>query len=209
MEIALFLFDGMTPLDGVGPFDVLGRIPGARVRSVSGRPGPCRTTGGGLALMADYGFCDVPRADVLVVPGGPGADELAENDEVSKWIAGLHETTRWTASVCTGALILGGAGVLDGLKAVTHWRAMEALAGYGALPTAQRVVRDGKVMTSAGVSAGIDMAFALTAELAGEETARTIQLALEYDPQPPFASGDFSKATPQRIHAARNGLAVP
>ena len=179
MEIAFLLFDGITPLDAVGPFEVLGKLPGAEIRMVGKKKGPVRTKGQSLAMIADYGLDDVPSPDILVVPGGPGADGMAEDAAVTGWVARAHETTAWTTSVCTGALILGGAGVLKGIQATTHWRAMNDLAAFGAVPTDQRVVREGKVITAAGVSSGIDMALGLAAEIAGEDVAKAIQLAIE------------------------------
>ena len=209
MEITILAFAGMTPLDAVGPFEVLGRLPGAKIGVAALEPGPQRTHGGSLALVADYALTDVAATDILLIAGGAGADALAGNPQVTDWVARLHETTRLTASVCTGALILGAAGVLKGCRAVTHWRAMEALAGYGARPVNQRVVWDGKVVSCAGVSAGIDMALQLAAELSDEETARAIQLAIEYDPQPPFDGGRMESASERERELARHGLNQP
>lgn len=209
MDIVFLIFDGITPLDAIGPFDVLGKVPGATVKFAAKKPGLVRTKGGSLGLNADFALDDVARADVLVVPGGPGADPSAEDAAVTGWVRRLHETTTWTTSVCTGALILGAAGVLDGLEATTHWRALETLRDYGATPVHRRVVRQGKVVTAAGVSSGIDMALSLAAELAGEEVAKAIQLGIEYDPQPPFDAGDFTKAPAERFDMVRNVLARP
>ena len=209
MEITILAFEGMTPLDAVGPFEVLGRLPGAHVRVTALEPGPQRTSGGSLALVADYALTEVSRTDILLIPGGPGADALAEDVRITGLVARLHETTRLTASVCTGALILGAAGVLKGLRAVTHWRAMDALAGYGAQAVNERVVWDGKVVSCAGVSAGIDMALQLAAELSDEETARAIQLAIEYAPQPPFDGGRMEGASGRELGLARHGLNQP
>ena len=209
MEITILAFEGMTPLDAVGPFEVLGRLPGAKVGFVALEPGPQRSSGGSLALVADYALTEVTRTDILLIPGGPGADTLAENPQITDWVARLHETTRLTASVCTGALILGAAGVLKGLRAVTHWRAIEALAGYGARVVNERVVWDGKVVTCAGVSSGIDMALRLAADLSDEETARAIQLAIEYDPQPPFDGGRMESASEGQRKLACHGLNQP
>ncbi|MFQ5764556.1 MAG: DJ-1/PfpI family protein [Rhodospirillales bacterium] len=209
MYIAFLLFDGITPLDAIGPFDVLGKLPGAEVRMVGKEPGALRTKGGSLALIADYGFADVTAADVLLVPGGPGADSAAEDPVITAWVAGVHDGTEWTASVCTGALILGGAGVLRGLKATTHWRARDDLAAFGATPVSERVVRDGKVITAAGVSSGIDMALRLAAEIAGEDVAKAIQLGIEYAPEPPFDAGRYENAPPERVEMVRSGLNRP
>ncbi len=209
MEIAFLLFDGITPLDAVGPFEVLGKLPGAEIRMVGKKKGAVRTKGQSLAMIADYGLDDVPSPDILVVPGGPGADGMAEDAAVTGWVARAHETTAWTTSVCTGALILGGAGVLKGIKATTHWRAMNDLAAYGAIPTDQRIVREGKVITAAGVSSGIDMALGLAAEIAGDDVAKAIQLAIEYAPEPPFDAGRFRDAPDERVEMVRSGLNRP
>lgn len=209
MEIAILLFDGITPLDAVGPFEVLGRLPGAEVKFVAKKPGQYRTTGGRLGLMADYALARVPAPEILVVPGGPGADAAAADAEITGWVAAVHENSRWTTSVCTGALILGGAGILRGVQATTHWRAMDDLAAFGAIPVRQRVVKRGRVITAAGVSAGIDMALGLAAEVAGEEVAKAIQLVLEYAPEPPFDAGRFADAPAARIEMVRSGLNRP
>lgn len=210
MQIAFLLFDGITPLDAIGPFEVLGKLPGAKPVFVGSELRTYRTKGGTCGLQADYTFAQVPAPDVLVIPGGPGADAAAEDVEITEWVAAAHEhSTTWTTSVCTGALILGGAGVLVGLEATTHWRAREDLKKWGATPVARRVVRQGKVWTAAGVSSGIDMALALAAEIAGQEVAEAIQLGIEYDPEPPFAAGRFEDAPEARIELARTGLNRP
>ena len=209
MEIAILLFDAITPLDAIGPFEVLGKLPGAEIRMVATQKGEARTKGQSLAMIADYSLDDVPAPDILVVPGGSGADALAEDAPVTGWVARAHETTKWTTSVCTGALILGGAGVLKGLKATTHWRAMEDLKVFGAEPVDQRVVREGKVVTAAGVSSGIDMALELAAEIAGDDVAKVIQLAIEYAPEPPFDAGRFRDAPDERVKMVRSGLNRP
>ncbi len=209
MQIAFLLFDGITPLDAIGPFEVLGRLPGADIRMVAKQKGEVRTKGQSLAMIADYALAEVSAPDILVVPGGAGADPTAEDKEVTDWVYSVHQTTTWTTSVCTGALILGGAGVLKGLKATTHWRAMEDLKAYGAEPTDQRVVRQGKVITAAGVSSGIDMALTLAAEIAGEDIAKAIQLGIEYAPEPPFDAGHYRDAREDRIEMARTKLNRP
>lgn len=209
MDIAFLLFDGITPLDAIGPFEILGRLPGAKVKMVAKRKGSVRTRGGSLGLVADYALADVPKPDVLLVPGGAGADGTAEDKSVTDWVAKAHETTTWTTSVCTGALILGGAGVLKGLKATTHWRAMEDLKRFGAHPVHDRVVRQGKVVTAAGVSSGLDMALMLAAEIAGDDVAKAIQLGIEYAPEPPFDAGRIEDAPDDRIRLARTGLSRP
>ncbi|MBC8337256.1 MAG: DJ-1/PfpI family protein [Rhodospirillales bacterium] len=209
MDIAILLFDGITPLDAIGPFEVLGKLPGATVKTVGKSKGEVRTKGQSLAMIADYALTDVEKPDIVVIPGGPGADALAEDTGVTGWVARAHETTAWTTSVCTGALILGGAGVLKGLKATTHWRAMKDLQSFGAIATDQRVVREGKVVTAAGVSSGIDMALMLAAEIAGDEVAKAIQLGIEYAPEPPFDAGHIRDAPQDRIEMVRSGLSRP
>jgi transcriptional regulator GlxA family with amidase domain len=197
MEIAIPLYDRFTALDAVGPYEVLWRLPGARVRWIGAEARPYATDRG-LQLVAEATFDDVPAPDVLVVPGGTGTRDALGDERLVDWIRGAHATSTWTTSVCTGALLLGAAGVLDGLRATTHWAYMDDLARYGAEPTSQRVVAQGKVVTSAGVSSGIDMALSLAAEIAGAEVAQAIQLRIEYDPMPPFDSGSVAKA-PERI----------
>jgi len=195
-DIAVLLFDGITALDAVGPYEVLARVPGARVRFVAAAAGPCRTDNGMLSLVADAGFADVRSPDVLVVPGGFGTRALVHDEPTLEWIRTAHETSTWTTSVCTGALLLGAAGLLDGLAAATHWRARDLLARYGAHAVDERVVEQGRIITCAGVSAGIDMALTLAARLTDELTAQAIQLSIEYDPHPPYAAGSLRAAGP-------------
>jgi len=194
MEIAILLFDRLTTLDAVGPYEVLSRIPGATVKMVAKQAGPQRNDTGSLALVADYTLAQVLAPDIFVVPGGPGQTALMDDEEVLNWVRQAHATSKWTASVCTGSLVLGAAGLLKGLKATSHWLAYDALRALGAEPTEQRVVIEGKIITAAGVSAGIDMALTLVAQECGEAVAQSIQLGIEYDPQPPFDAGAPSKA---------------
>ena len=193
MEIAFLLYPGMTALDFVGPHEVLCRLPGVVIRRVSKQPGPVKTDSE-VQLIAEYGVGDATRPDVLVVPGAASATDMRDEPEILDWVRNAHAGTTWTTSVCTGSLIVGAAGVLSGLKATTHWAALDRLLIYGAEPTQSRVVEAGKVITAAGVSAGIDMALLLTAKLAGQMTAQALQLAIEYDPTPPFDSGSPAKA---------------
>jgi putative intracellular protease/amidase len=194
MEIAFVLFDRITALDAIGPYEVLQRLPGAEVKFVGKERGEYRTDTKSLALVADYALSDVRSPDILVMPGGFGTRELIEDTEVVDWVRAAHEHTTWTTSVCTGSLVLGAAGLLEGLDATTHWKELESLRQYGASPTPKRVVEQGKIVTAAGVSAGIDMALTLMARIAGDDVAKTIQLAIEYDPQPPFDCGSPAKA---------------
>jgi putative intracellular protease/amidase len=198
MEIAILIFDRLTALDAVGPYEVLSRLPGAEVRFVAEEPGPKRTETRMLSLVADHALADVSEPEILVVPGGFGTRPLMDHEPVIDWIRSAHEASTWTTSVCTGSLLLGAAGVLRGLKATCHWLELERLRELGAEPTGERVVEQGKVITAAGVSSGIDMALRLAAHVAGEDIAQAIQLGIEYDPQPPFDAGSPAKA-PQRI----------
>jgi putative intracellular protease/amidase len=194
VEIAIFIFDRLTALDAVGPYEVLSRLPGAEVRFVAEEPGPKRTETGMLSLVADDALADVAEPEILVVPGGFGTRPLIDREPVLDWIRSAHETSTWTTSVCTGSLLLGAAGVLQGLKATTHWLELERLREFGADPTGERVVEQGKVITAAGVSSGIDMALRLASHVAGDDVAQAIQLGIEYDPQPPFDAGSPAKA---------------
>ncbi len=203
MRIVIPLFAGFTALDAVGPYEVLSRLPGAELLFVAAETGPVRTDTGVLALAADARFDEVDRCDVLVVPGGPGTRRLMRDPELTGWIRRVDESTQWTTSVCTGSLLLGGAGLLRGLDATTHWSATELLESLGARYVGERVVVQGKVVTGAGVSAGIDMALVLAGLTAGENTAKAIQLAIEYDPQPPFDCGSVAKAGPALVNLIR------
>jgi transcriptional regulator GlxA family with amidase domain len=156
-----------------------------------------------LALTADKSLAEVPSPDVLVVPGGIGTRALLDDDAMLDWVRSAHETSQWTTSVCTGSLVLAAAGVLEGLEATTHWAAMDYLERFGARPVSRRVVEQGKVITAAGVSSGIDMALALAAKIAGDDVAQVIQLYIEYDPQPPFASGSLESAPEHVVKMAR------
>ena len=208
MQIAIALFDRFTALDAVGPYEVLVRVPGAEVTFVAERTGEVRNDLGRLGITADATFDDLAHPDVVLVPGGPGTRQLlAPDTALAEWVRTAHATTRFTTSVCTGSLVLAAAGLLDGLAATTHWGAADLLEGLGATYTPQRVVEQGKVVTAAGVSAGIDMGLALAAHLAGDDVARAIQLGIEYDPQPPFDAGSPAKAGPELVELVR-GLAV-
>lgn len=203
LEIAIPIFDGITALDAVGPYEVLSRLPGARVHFLALEPGPKRTDNGMLALSADRALSDVPHPEVIVFPGGYGTRPLMKDEAMLAWVRAAHETSQWTTSVCTGALVLGAAGILDGLEATTHWLQLDKLAALGATAVSRRVVEQGKVITAAGVSSGIDMALTLAARIAGEDVAQAIQLFIEYDPQPPFDSGSTAKASPAIVELAR------
>jgi putative intracellular protease/amidase len=204
MKIAIPLFDGFTALDAVGPYEVLSRIPGAEVIFVAAEPGPKRTETKMLSIIAETSFDDLSEPEILVVPGGYGTRALMGDKGHLDWLRASHETSEWTTSVCTGSLLLAAAGILDGLEATTYWIELETLESYGARPVRRRVVEQGKVMTAAGVSAGIDMALTLAARIAGNEVAEAIQLSLEYDPEPPFATGSPAKAPPALVDLVRS-----
>jgi putative intracellular protease/amidase len=203
VNIVIPIFDRLTALDAVGPYEVLSRPHGWTVSFVADEPGPKRTETDMLALIADHALTDIPEPDIIVVPGGYGTRDLMHDETLIEWLRHAHEHSQWTTSVCTGSLLLAAAGILDGLEATTHWMALDALADYGAIPVSRRVVRQGKVITSAGVSSGIDMALTLVAEIAGPERAQAIQLGIEYDPQPPFNSGSVAKAPAEIVDAFR------
>lgn len=203
MRIAILIFDGLTALDAVGPYEVLGRIPGAELRFVAPERGEKRTDTGRLALTADLSLDELSDPAVLVIPGGEGNRPLLEDERVLDWVRAAHASSTWTTSVCTGSLVLGAAGLLEGRRATSHWAYRERLREYGADPVAERVVVDGKLITAAGVSAGIDMGLTLAARLAGDEVARAIQLAIEYDPAPPFDSGSPDGAKPELLELVK------
>jgi transcriptional regulator GlxA family with amidase domain len=203
MKIAILIFDKLTALDAVGPYEVLSRLPNAELRFVAKEPGPKRTDTGALSLNADVAISELPDPDVVLVPGGEGNRPLMRDGEVLDWLRAAHEANTWTTSVCTGALVLGAAGILEGKRATTHWAYRERLREFGAEPVVARYVEDGKVVTAAGVSAGIDMALHLAARDVGEEFAKAVQLAIEYDPAPPFDTGSPEKAPPELVDVVR------
>jgi len=206
MRIAIGLYEHFTSLDVMGPFQVLSGLPDAEVTFVAEKAGPVTDESGFLTVTARASFADLPDPDILLVGGGIITGTLVPHHPIVAWIARAHRTTTWTTSVCTGALLLAGAGVLNGVEATTHWGAFDDLARLGAVPIRARVVRRGKVMTGAGVSAGIDMALTLAAEVAGPEYARTLQLMMEYDPAPPFDAGSPDKAGPAVVESAYGAM---
>ncbi|MBT2470133.1 DJ-1/PfpI family protein [Streptomyces sp. ISL-66] len=203
MQIAVLLYDGFTALDAIGPFDTLGRLRGAETVFVSERPGPVRTGNGALALVADKSLDEVTRPDIVIVPGGPASDAQMKNPVVLDWLRFVDATTTWTTSVCTGSTLLAAAGLLDGRRATSHWLYLDRLPLFGAEPTGERVVFDGKYVTAAGVSSGIDMGLALLGRIAGDEYAQTVQLMTEYDPQPPYDAGSPEKAPAEIVARLR------
>ncbi|MEU9185671.1 DJ-1/PfpI family protein [Streptomyces sp. NPDC048484] len=204
MQIAIVLFDRFTGLDAVGPYEILGRLPDAETVFVAEHRGPVRTDTGDLAITADRTFAEVPRPDIVVVSGGPGQTPQMENEILLDWLRTADATSTWTTSVCTGSLLLAAAGLLTGRRATSHWLALEHLRRFGAEPTEERVVTDGKYVTAAGVSSGIDMGLTLLGRIAGDEHARTVQLAVEYDPQPPYDAGSPRKAPAHLVERLRS-----
>jgi transcriptional regulator GlxA family with amidase domain len=195
--IGLVLYPQFTALDIVGPFQTLVDVPGLDVFFVAAQKGPVVDHSGKFSLEATHSFDEVDSLDVVVVPGGFADRDIDSTNTVVQFIKKIHPTTTWTTSVCTGSIFLAHAGILNGLIATTHWASYDRLRDLGAVPTEQRVIKQGKIITAAGVSAGIDMGLVLVAALEGDEMAKLIQLAIEYDPQPPFDSGAPSKVTPE------------
>ena len=208
MRIAILLYNGVTALDAIGPYEVLHRLPAVQIAFVGKQAGEIVTDSNVLRLVANQSIRDAEAPDILVVPGGPGSRNLRELEPLISWIRDVHQTTQWTTSVCTGALLLGHAGLLQGVEATTHWTRLEMLRELGAQPISERFVQRGKIVTSAGVSAGIDMALWLAGQVASADVARQIQLALEYDPQPPFDSGCAATAASHIKQAAAGRLNV-
>jgi putative intracellular protease/amidase len=202
-EIAIVLYEGFTALDAIGPYEVLSRMPGARVTFIAARPGPLRTDNGMLELVAERSLEEAGQPDIFLVPGGPGDVVARAGEPVLEWVREADRTSKWTTSVCTGSLILAAAGLLDGRRATSHWLAMEELRRLGAEPVSERVVFDGKLVTAAGVSAGIDMALTFVARIAGDTLAQAIQLGIEYDPQPPFDAGSPRTAPAHVVELVR------
>ena len=203
MKIAALIFDKITVLDIVGPTELLSWVPGSEIVWVGKEIGPIRAAPTGLAITVERTLDEVSSADILIIPGGPGVRLLLQDDKVLDWVRKVHATTKWTTSVCTGSLLMGAAGLLRGLEATTHWNAAATLESFGASYREKRVVPQGKIVTSAGVSSGIDMALWLAGKIAGDDAAKEAQLCIEYDPQPPYDAGAPSKATPLVLEKAR------
>jgi transcriptional regulator GlxA family with amidase domain len=196
MQIAILLFNQVTALDAVGPYEVLSRFPGATAVFVGEKLGEVRTDIGSLGLTVDATLDEVTSPDIVLVPGGIGQQQHMLDGRVHEWLRGVDEHTTWTASVCTGSLILASAGLLKGRRSTSHWVRREDLAQYGAVPSNDRVVFDGKYVTAGGVSAGIDMALTLVDTMAGRELAEAIQCGIEYDPHPQYDAGSPEKVDP-------------
>ncbi|SCX26156.1 DJ-1/PfpI family protein [Mycolicibacterium fluoranthenivorans] len=196
MQTAIVLYPGFTALDFIGPYESLRWLPDAEVRFVWHQPGPVAADSGVLVVGATHSFDETPSPDVILIPGGFSTMEHARDEKVLDWVRRAHRTATWTTSVCSGSVILAASGVLDGKRATSHWAALPVLKTFGVTPVGdERVVRQGDVVTAAGVSAGIDLGLWLAAQIGGEDRAKAIQLSMEYDPQPPFDSGHFSKAS--------------
>jgi len=203
----LLLFPDITQLDMTGPYEVFTRMPGARVDVLWKSREPVRSDHG-LCLLPNATFDETGALDLVCVPGGPGVAALLEDEQTLAFLRRIAASARYVTSVCTGALVLGAAGLLRGRRATTHWMSRELLAPFGATPVEQRVVRDGNVITGGGVTAGIDFALTVVAEVAGDEAARRVQLAIEYDPAPPFRSGSPASADPALVAAVREAAAA-
>ena len=196
MQIAIVVYPGFTALDFIGPYEVLRNLPDAEVRFLWHQSGPIAADSGVLLIGATHTFDETPSPDIILIPGGMTTMEHARDAKLLDWVRRAHQTATWTASVCSGSVILAAAGLLDGKRATSHWMALPALKTLGAVPVNdERIVHEGGIVTSAGVSAGIDLAMWLAGQISGEGRAKTIQLAIEYDPQPPFDSGHMSKAS--------------
>jgi putative intracellular protease/amidase len=203
LEIAILLYEGMTALDAIGPYEVLSRLPDTTIKLVAQEPGLITTDTRYLAFNATSSLSDITVPDVLVLPGGSaGTMKIAREQSVLDWIRTVHANTQWTTAVCTGTFLLGEAGLLDGVEATTHWASTSDLTRYNATYKPARFVQSGKIITAAGVSAGIDMALYLASKVRGDEIAAAIQLAIEYDPQPPFDAGSVQKASQETSQQA-------
>ncbi len=203
MQIAVLLYDRFTSLDAVGPYEMLSRVPGAETVFVAKERGPVRNDQDSLALVADRTLSEVTSPDIVVVPGGPGSRQAMHDEAIVAWLRTVDATSTWTTSVCTGSLVLAGAGLLEDRRATTHWLALDELVPLGCRPAGERVVFDGKYVTAAGVSAGIDMALHLLGRIGGDVLAETVQLLTEYDPQPPYDAGSPDKAPADMVAAWR------
>ncbi|QUR67687.1 DJ-1/PfpI family protein [Mycobacterium spongiae] len=195
-QIAFVAYPGFTALDMIGPYEVLRNLPQAEVRFVWHESGPITADSGVLVIGATHSLAETPSPDVVLVPGGPSTPVHARDEKLLEWLKQTHQVASWTTSVCSGSVILAAAGLLQGRRATSHWLTLPALKAFGAIPVAdERIVHQDNIITSAGVSAGLDLGLRLAGEIGGEGCARAIQLAIEYDPQPPFDSGHMSKAS--------------
>ncbi|KUI44271.1 glutamine amidotransferase [Mycobacterium sp. IS-1590] len=195
-QIAIMVYPGYTALDFIGPYEVLRNLPDAEVRFVWHEPGPVEADSGVLLVGATHSFDETPSPDIVLIPGGLSSFQHARDEKVLDWVRTAHETSTWTTSVCSGSVILAAAGLLDGRRATSHWMALPMLKPFGVDTVSdERVVHEGKIVTAAGVSAGIDLGLWLYGQIAGDAKAKAVQLVIEYDPQPPYDSGHLSKAS--------------
>ncbi|MDP9954427.1 putative intracellular protease/amidase [Epilithonimonas hungarica] len=207
MEIVIYIYNGLTALDAVGPYEVLSRLPDADVKFVAKEKGVIVTDTHFLKLVAEYDMTEIEKADILIIPGSvAGFIRESQDKNLLPWINRIHETTIWTTSVCSGSIILAAAGLLKNKKATSHWGVIHLLKSYGAIPTSERYVQEGKIITAQGVSAGIDMSLYLAGQIVGVEKAKAYQLFIEYDPSPPFNSGSINKADNGTIDLAQKIL---
>jgi transcriptional regulator GlxA family with amidase domain len=203
MKIAILLFDNYTALDVVGPYEVLSNIPNSKIYFTAEKPGLYKNNKG-IQIFADCSLNDIEYPEIVVIPGGFGIDAILDNKEILKWVNAVHKKSQWTTSVCSGSLLLVAAGILNGRKVTTHWNRVEQLKKYPVEFVNERYVKDGKIITSAGVSAGIDMALYLVSLVVNENFAKAVQLAIEYDPKPPFDSGSPEKAHKEIVEMIKN-----
>ena len=206
LAIGILIYPNVTQLDATGPAQVLSRVPGATLHMIWKTRDPVPTDAG-FSIVPTTSFADCPKLDVICVPGGGGQVALMTDPETLDFLRTQAATARYVTSVCTGSLVLGAAGLLKGYRSACHWAWRDMLTDFGAIPVAERVVRDRNRISGGGVTAGIDFGLTVAAELAGEEVAKSIQLVLEYDPQPPFDSGSPEKAGPERVKRIRDRLA--
>jgi transcriptional regulator GlxA family with amidase domain len=207
VRVAILIFEKLTVLDAIGPYEVLRSVPGWEVSFVAPEAGAVRADSGALGLVADHSIDEVTDPDVVLVPGGEGNRPLMEDERVLDWLRDVDASSKWTTSVCTGSLVLGAAGLLKGKRATSHWLFVDQLAEFGAEPVRERVVEDGKVITAAGVASGIDMALYLVDRETSPEVAQAIQLAIEYDPDPPHDTGSPSKAPDEIVELVTQAAA--
>lgn len=207
IEIAILLYEGMTALDAIGPYEVLSRLPSATIKLVAKQKGLIHTDTRYLAVNANFSLLDVASPDIILIPGGSaGTMRVAQDQLILDWVRMTHAGSQWTTAVCTGTFLLGEAGLLKGIEATTHWASISVLAKYDAIYKPARFVQSGKIITAAGVSAGIDMAIYLASKTHGDEIAKALQLAIEYDPNPPFDAGSIQKASPETIQQSKKLL---
>jgi len=203
MKIIILLYDGFTALDVIGPYEVLARIPDPEIY-FTGLSREDYSDTYGLKIHADYSIDEITGSDILFIPGGYGVDRILKNSTLINWIQEVDKTSKWTVSVCSGSLLLAEAGLLDNRDCTTHWMRREQLARYNVRVINERYVHDGKIITSAGVSAGIDMALYLAEQICGEQVAKMIQLGIEYDPKPPHDSGSPEKVPAEILNKFMN-----